>query len=471
MEYNKEEKNSKNDETNFSNQPEKKQNQQIEVSNKNNQIEDTKKEEKKKITKHVEIGNRLIEVLGLESFNNSIYVFQTGVHKIVTDRDLTSCIIKYIDPTITAGQCNNVLFYIKNKLHDENKKEINTDVVNFRNTLFDLGTQTVIAHTSKIFTVNQLSVDYLSNLEFNEEVENYLDELTSHNKVRKKALLQVIGYVLTPKNNIQVMIIFYGPSSSNGKSTLLKIIERIVGPENVCHKSIEKLDTQFGADGIEFKLLNICTEIPKNKIKNIEILKQSITGDTFEATVKYEKNKTIKSYIKHIFASNYLPNVSDDSEAYFRRIHIIPFENRFDVSKSKFNVDKFCSQENLNYLANIAFREYLEMKNSDFQKFANYEESNSIILEYRKKSDSIAAFLTDEFYKEGIYNQNVATKLMFEYYISFCSRSNMKPIGKIKFFKELLEKYAFIRKTIDGKEYFFRKEPIIIELDEKSDII
>ena len=277
--------------------------------------------------------------------------------------------------------------------------------------------------------------------------------------------------MLTARNDIQVMIIFFGPSSSNGKSTLLKIIERIVGSENVCHKSIEKLDTQFGADGMEFKLLNICTEIPKNKIKNIEILKQSITGDTFEATVKYEKNKTIKSYIKHIFASNYLPNVSDDSEAYFRRIHIILFENKFDASKSKFNVDKFCSQENLDYLANIAFREYLEMINTGIKKFANYEESDSILLEYRKKSDSIAAFLTDKFYKEGIYNQNVPTKLMFEYYISFCNRSNMKPIGKIKFFKELLEKYVFIKKTIDGKEYFFRKEPIIIEFDEKSDII
>lgn len=33
----------------------KEENQQIEVSNKNNQIEDAKKEEKKKITKHVEI--------------------------------------------------------------------------------------------------------------------------------------------------------------------------------------------------------------------------------------------------------------------------------------------------------------------------------------------------------------------------------------------------------------------------------
>ena len=46
-----------------------------------------------------------------------------------------------------------------------------------------------------------------------------------------------------------------------------------------------------------------------------------------------------------------------------------------------------------------------------------------------------------------------------------------KNIENYELGKELLEKYVFIKKTIDGKEYFFRKEPIIIEFDEKSDII
>ena len=103
------------------------------------------------------------------------------------------------------------------------------------------------------------------------------------------------------------------------------------------------------------------------------------------------------------------------------------------------------------------------MRKSGVQEFANFEESNSILLEFRKKSNSIIAFLTDEFYKDGIYNQNVSTKSMFEYYTTFCNRTKMKPSKKIEFFKELQEKYSFQKKIIDGKHYFFRKEPISTE--------
>lgn len=392
-----------------------------------------------------------------------IYYYENGVYKIVKDRDLTSCIIKYINPAATAAICNNVIFYIKNRLHNDNVQEIDTNLVNFKNTFFDLKTMSIISHSREKFTINQLNVNYQTDLKHNVKVEQYLDEITSYNILRKIGFLQIVGYLLTSKNDIQKMIIFYGPSSSNGKSTFLKILEKIIGSENICHKSIEKLDNQFEAEGLEFKLLNICTEIPKKEIKNIEILKQAITGDIFETNVKYEKNKTIKSNMKFVFASNYLPNTFDDSEAFFRRLHIVPFENKFQASKSKFDIDEFCTEENLDYLANRAFNEYLKMRKSGVQEFANFEESNSILLEFRKKSNSIIAFLTDEFYKDGIYNQNVSTKSMFEYYTTFCNRTKMKPSKKIEFFKELQEKYSFQKKIIDGKHYFFRKEPISTE--------
>lgn len=421
---------------------------------------------KKKIPIHVEYGDRLIRELHLEYFNDDIYFFNaTGVHSIVSDRELINAILKQIYPGTEPAICKKVVFYIRNMLYTDEIKQPNKNIVNFKNTYFDLDTQRPIPHTPQIFTLNQLAIDYNPNLPYNEEVEQYLDDIANHVPERKKAILQAIGYFMTAKNNIQKFILVYGPSGSNGKSVLLKIIEEIIGPQNVCHKSIEELEKDFGADGMEFKLLNISTELPLKRIKDISVLKKSVTGDTFETRVKFEKNKTIRSYIKHLFATNFFPNVADDTEGYFRRIHIIPLENQFDTSTSKFNVYKFCSTENLTYLGNRAFAEYLEMANSGVLEFANHEESERKLNEYRAELDTVLTFLTDEENIKTIYNDDIPRDTMYKLYKSFCSINELTPIGKKSFYRELREKYHFEEKIKNnGKQYCFcRERPIRVD--------
>lgn len=427
--------------------------------------DEAKKEiqKKEKIAIQVLYGNRLIETLDLHYFNNNIYFYQYGVYKIVTSMDLTSAILKYINPSTEPAVCKKVLFYVKNILYNDEIVHINTNYVNFKNCLYDLNNQVAIAHTPNIFTVNQLSIDYNPTLPYNSKVEKYLDEISNYNVLRRKGLLQIIGYILTSKNNIQKIIVIYGPSASNGKSALLKIIERIIGSDNVCHKSIEEFDKDFGADGMEFKLLNISTELPQTKIKDISVLKKTVTGDTFETRVKFEKNKTIvDTYIKHLYATNFLPDVADDSEGYYRRLHIILLDNVFDPETSTFNVDEFCTQENLNYLGNIAFKEYLSMVNSGCLEFANSEESKKILENYRIENNSVLAFLTDEEVSKTIYDTYIPRETMLKLYKSFCSLNDYSALGKNTFYRELKQKYNFaVQVKENGTKYcFYRENPV-----------
>jgi len=202
---------------------------------------------KKKIPIHVEIGNKLIKSLNLKSFNSNLYFYDaSGVYIKITEREITSIIIRYIYSAAEPGLCKKTYFYVDNMLYNEDIKLPDTNFVNFKNLLYDLNTNTTLEHSSKIFTLNQLNVDYIENLPFNEEVEIYLDDVSNHNPKIRKTILQVIGYYMTCKNNIQKIIIIYGPSASNGKSVLLKIIEKIIDSKNICHKSIEEFDKDFG---------------------------------------------------------------------------------------------------------------------------------------------------------------------------------------------------------------------------------
>ena len=439
-------------------------------SNKNTNEKSTT-QQKEKIASHVDYGNRLIKCLDLHYFNKNIYFYQDGVHKIVKDIDLSSSILRYINPATEPAVCKKVLFYVKNMLYNDEVVQINTNYVNFKNCLFDLDNQVAVEHTALIFTVNQLAIDYNSDLPYNSEVEKYLDEISNYNVLRKKAILQMIGYLLTSKNNIQKIIIIYGPSASNGKSGLLKIIEKIVGSNNVCHKSIEEFDKDFGADGMEFKLLNISAELPQTRIKDISVLKKTVTGDTFEAKVKFEKNKTIiDTYIKHLYATNFLPNVADTSEGYYRRLHIILLDNVFDSETSTFNVDDFCTQQNLNYLGNLAFKEYLEMLKSGCLEFANSEESEKIMENYRIENNSILAFLTDEEMSRTIYDTYITRETMFKLYKSFCSLNDYPTLGKNTFYRELNQKYKFaVQVKENGTKYcFYREKPVTKIKDNKT---
>ena len=420
--------------------------------------------ENKKVKLQVEYGNRLIDTLHLKYFNNSLIMYDNTKYVTANEHFLTSCIIKYINSSASQQLCSSTLFYVKNILYDDEATvSVNTDFVNFKNGLLDLKNNRFIPHTPEIFTINQVKINYIEDFkEDNNEVNQYLDDICNHNLKRKKALLQIIGYCMTSRNNIQKFVIFYGPTASNGKSTLVKIIVAIIGNENVSHKSITRFSDKFGSNGIQGKLLNIVAELPQKRVKDTANFKSTISGDTFEDDVKHDPSTDITAYIKHIFAANELPVVDDKTEGFYRKVNILLFDNKFDVKTSTFDIDAFMSKQNLDYLGNLAIREYLEMCNSGSLEFANQEESDVLLKAYKDENDTVASFLLSDKALEFIYGNWVNRKFVFNLYKDYCSLTGLKPIGLHSFYRELREKYGFaeMSKYNHTEIDFYREYPI-----------
>lgn len=421
-------------------------------------------ESENEITKerlYIKKGDVLIDILNLKYINGQLMYFDNFKYCVATEKFINSVIVQRIYPRATKNFCKNVMFYADNKLYAENSVNIDSNYINFQNGLYDIENDKLIAHTPEVFTVNQVHVCYIHNFKKgNKEVDTYLDDITNHKPKRRKALLQQIGYVLTSRTDLQQCFIWYGPTASNGKSTLAKILAKIIGEENVSHKDIKTLNKQFGVSGIEMKLLNIVAELPIGKIKDTAILKNLVTGDTFETRAIYQDNSNITSYAKNIFTSNILPQVMDTSDGYFRRLNILKFDNHFDVATSKFDIEKFTTQENLDYLANLALKEYRDMVKSGKKELANAEESQEIINEYRANNDTVLSFINDEDYEDMIYNADIPTKSMYAEYRRFCIGNKMVALGKKTFYRELQEKGGFTRKVLDGTYFFFKEKPI-----------
>lgn len=175
----------------------------------------TGEEEKKNKEKHVVIGEQLMKDLGLRYYNGNLYTYTNGFYSLIEDKMLKGHILRKIDINAKTSLCNESLSFVKNWLINNDDIEIDIAYINFRNGLYDLNNQCFIPHSPKIFTVNQVHVDYLEEIGENPLVDNYLDDLMCHNYERKEALLQVSGYSLTSQTIMQQGVVFYGPTAAN----------------------------------------------------------------------------------------------------------------------------------------------------------------------------------------------------------------------------------------------------------------
>ena len=421
-------------------------------------------EKEDKIPLYIQLGDRLIKELNLIYINDNLYFYcSENKYGVVTDKYLRHWIIKHMYKKATKALCDAIIYYIRNYMYSDETVVVDKNFVNFRNGLLDLKSGKLIEHTPNIFTINQIHANFIKDFhQNNETVNRYLDEITNYNVFRKKALLQIIGYCMTARNDIQQFVVFYGPTASNGKSTLVKIIIKIIGDENTTHKDIKAFEKQFRVNGIQGKLLNIVGETQQNKVNDTSVLKSTISGDIFETDVKYSDGTNINSYIKHIFTANTLPAVADKTDGFYRKLNLLMFDNRFDVSTSTFDVDEFSTQDNLDYIATWGILEFLEMVKSNCKKFANSDESDALKEIYRIENDTTFAFLTDVEISKTIYNTEISRQGMYNLYTGYCSRNELTPIGKKAFYRELRDKYHFAEKPVKGATEiaFYRELPV-----------
>lgn len=249
----------------------------------------------------------------------------------------------------------------------------------------------------------------------------------------------MIGYSMTSSVEMQKAFVLYGKTAGNGKSTLLEIIERLIGSENVSHVTLQDfVNNRFSVSEIKGKLVNMVSEMTKEFLKDSSVFKQIVTGDTATVEEKFKDRHTIKPYAKHIFTANELPKVADTSNGYFRRLFIIPFEAVFtDLEKINFNFKELITEQALDYLAAIALQEYIIARRE--HAFINEEESKNIIETYKMDSNTVIAYLYDKDRMRCLLRSGRVRKRneVFADYINYCKDSGYIHKGRNKFYEEV----------------------------------
>ncbi len=299
-----------------------------------------------------------------------------------------------------------------------------TKYLNLTNGLYDLDKMALVKHDKGIFSTVHIPIAYNRNAECPIFM-HFLDDIFEGDKELIKLVQEIMGYCLCQSSQAQKFFIFLG-GGANGKSLLCNVIASMVGKDNVSSVSLRQLSGQFDTSDMVGKLVNISTENEMNGMKvDTEILKAISAGDKINVQRKYKDAFTTTITAKLIFAVNQLPNSQDTTEAFFRRLIIVPFNRTYVEEHANEYLGKIDTTleprilKEREGILNFALQGYERLKASGFY-FTKASKSLDILDEYQQALNPIQMFVDEcieEFSRPLEKNSNrIALDELYECY-------------------------------------------------------
>lgn len=303
-------------------------------------------------------------------------------------------------------------------------------------------------------------ITYQLPFEFNPDAksplfQNYLD-IVQPDTARQYILAEYLAYLFIKPSTLKLekTLLLYG-TGANGKSVFYEVVNALLGgDENVSSYSLQSLtnDNGYFRAMLANKLLNYASEI--NGKLETAIFKQLVSGEPVEARLPYGKPFTIHNYAKLIFNCNELPKDVEQTNAYFRRFLIVPFE----ITIPEHEQDKQLSQKIIDSELSGVFNWVLEgLKRLLSQKnFTHSEAVNKQLEQYRLQSDSVQMFIEDEGFEKSV-SEYKEFKEMFALYRTYCNESGYYSCAKKSFGERLRNAGVMIDKKNYGLVVYLKK--------------
>ncbi|HSZ85912.1 MAG TPA: phage/plasmid primase, P4 family, partial [Puia sp.] len=285
--------------------------------------------------------------------------------------------------------------------------------------------------------------------------DKFLNEVLP-DKNLQNILAEFLGYAFIPNNilKLEKVLMLYG-GGANGKSVFKEISCELFGRENVSENTLEQLTTPNGyfVAELENKLINYSPEI-SGKIESAGIFKTLTSGEPLSVRKIYKDPTTIYNYARLAFNVNELPHNVQQTNAFFRRFLIVPFDITIAPEKQDKNLTQKIIKDELPGILNwvlSGLKRLLDQK--------GFTESNVVkeqLEEYRRDADSVLAFLADYRYKKSI-SKTKSLKTLFSEYLMFCSASGM-PYCKDRTFSKRLKAADFkIERASFGMDVYIQQ--------------
>jgi putative DNA primase/helicase len=299
---------------------------------------------------------------------------------------------------------------IKRTVYYDSEMNPYRNYVNLQNGMFDLDKFELVPHHPEFYSTIQIPMEFRPDAQCPQFLK-FLDQVFEGDKQRMDLAQEWAGYLLSAETKAQKALLLYG-TGANGKGVFVDIISVLIGEDNISHIPLNELQKGFSRVCLHNKTANISSENETDgKGLNTQYFKGIVGEDMIHAEQKNKPVFSFKPTAKLVMAMNNLPQTSDKSQGYIRRLSILHFSAFFSEDQR----DKELKQKLKGELQGIFLwaLEGLKRLRKNNYNFSECDSMKKILRQYEKELNPILQFCEecivpagDEFREDNkvIYN-------------------------------------------------------------------
>lgn len=291
------------------------------------------------------------------------------------------------------------------------------------------------------FTPYTIDIPYYEDAEPVQVVDDYLDFLSENDNDFKLRLLEMLAHPLIINKEFKRMLgklfIIVG-GGGNGKGTLLSIITKILGEQNISTLSIKQMADERYFNSMFGKLANLGDDIEDEFIskESVKMLKNISTCDRVQMRRLHENSKDVQLTTSLIFTSNHILKAREKGESWKRRVDWVPMYPT-PAKKDPKLVEKLTTSKALRYWIRLIVEAYKRLyKNESFTPCKRVEEFNE---DYHLFNDNMNQFFDENDSKDDWIGKG--KKEAYKQYKIWCEENDEHAQGKEKFFNKIMERF------------------------------
>lgn len=214
----------------------------------------------------------------------------------------------------------------------DGRKESPRDFIPLANTLFNFKTKVEYCYNLDFFNTTYINIKYQPEKGMPKQFLNFLNSLWGDDMASIETLQEIFGLFLTYKTEFQKAFMLIGPKRS-GKSTIIRILLRLIGDSSVASPTFNNLSNQFGLANLIDKRAAFIPDarfsLKADTSAAIEAILRITGEDTISIPRKYQKDWTGKLYTRFFICSNEVPTLPDSSNALASRFIVLKMTKSF----------------------------------------------------------------------------------------------------------------------------------------------
>jgi P4 family phage/plasmid primase-like protien len=374
------------------------------------------------------------------------HLYKNGVFAETADYEVQNIIRQHlVEEYAKTNDINDTLNQWKLSIF-EDADNVNKDkeILNLTNGLYNLRTGILIPHTKDYLSTIRIGAAYNPEADC-PKFKDFLSEVLEDELV--PVIQEIFGYIFSNYNAAQKAFIFFGVPRS-GKSTLIKIIEALIGLQNCSHITLQGLNDRFSPSELYGKLLNTFSDLPSTPIEGASMFKSVVSGDAITVERKNRDSFSFIPTIKLLFSTNAMPqNINEKNDGFYRRLLIIRFLKQVETGKIITDLAEQLKDENDGIFL-WGIKGLRRLINNNFQ-FSSASAIDEEVGKYKLNQNSALLFVDEECQLGSYYS--ILREDFYTFYEDYCKASGLKAFSKIRFNEAIQQEFSGkILKTNDS---------------------